>query len=86
MPELTLEHLRKILESSSGEAEDFDWASTQALDTPFDEIGYDSLALLEVSARVQQMSGVKIPDDAVHEMKTPRKALTYLNERLAQQV
>lgn len=85
MSELTLQDLRKILEESSGEAEDFDWDRADTLDTPFDEIGYDSLALLEVTARVQQEFKVKIPDEAVHEMKTPREALGYLNGRLATQ-
>ena len=83
MRELTLNDLRKILEESSGEAEDFDWDRADTLDTPFDEIGYDSLALLEVTARVQQEFKVRIPDEAVHEMKTPREALAYLNGRLS---
>jgi minimal PKS acyl carrier protein len=84
MSELTVQDLRQLLETSAGEAEDVEWGSEQILDTPFDEIGYDSLALLEMAAKVQQNYNIPVPDDAINEMKTPRTALAYLNGRLAE--
>jgi act minimal PKS acyl carrier protein len=80
--QFTVENLRRILESSSGMAEDLDWASPQALETPFSEFGYDSLALLEFVGRVQLEYGVEMPDDAVVVITSPAAALRYINQRL----
>jgi act minimal PKS acyl carrier protein len=80
--QFTVQDLRRILESSSGVAEGVDWATPQALETPFEEFGYDSLALLEFAAHVQQEYGVEMPDDAVVIMKSPAAALGYINRRL----
>lgn len=82
MTQLTLPDLRRILEEGAGVSEGADWTVPTVEDTPFDDLGYDSLALLELTAQMQQRYGVRIPDDAVTEMKTPRLALVYLNERL----
>ena len=60
----------------SGDALDGDIA-----DVPFADLGYDSLALLEMAAHVQQEYGIRIPDDAIEEMPTPRAAVEYLNRR-----
>jgi act minimal PKS acyl carrier protein len=54
------------------------------LDTPFEELGYDSLALLELTGRVQRELGVPMPDDARLHMPTPRAALDYINSRFAE--
>ncbi|MEW1584732.1 phosphopantetheine-binding protein [Micromonospora vinacea] len=83
MSQLTLDDLRRILETSSGVVEQTDWTDPATLDAPFDDLGYDSLALLELAARVQQEYEVRIPDDAVSIMKTPRLAVDYVNQRLA---
>lgn len=84
MTQLTLPDLRRILEEGSGVPEGTDWSVPAVEDTPFDDLGYDSLALLELTAQIHQRYGVRIPDDAVTEIKTPRLALAYLNERLRQ--
>ena len=36
-----------------------------------------------VAAHVQQEYGIRIPDDAIEEMPTPRAAVEYLNRRFA---
>lgn len=84
MTEFTLADLRRVLEESSGVAEGADWQSADIQDTPFEELGYDSLALLEMCARVQDEQQVPIPDEAIIDMKTPRAALAYLNRRFAE--
>jgi aromatase len=76
MAEFTIDDLRRMLPTSSGDAGDLDAA---ALDTPFTDLGYDSLALLELSSRVGREHGVPVPDDAVQRMTTPRAALDYVN-------
>lgn len=84
MTQLTLPDLRQIIEAGAGVADDADWSAPSTPDTPFEDLGYDSLALLEFAAQVQQRYGLRIPDDAVSEMKTPRLALEYVNQRLAE--
>jgi act minimal PKS acyl carrier protein len=80
----TTKDLQRILESSSGVAEGVDWEDPATMNKPFTELGYDSLALLELAARVQQEYGVHMPDDSVVLMTDPAAALDYLNQRLAQ--
>lgn len=55
----------------------------ESLDTPFPDLDFDSLAVLEITTRIQQQTGLAIPDEAIEDMKTPRAALDYVNQRLA---
>jgi minimal PKS acyl carrier protein len=82
MTEVTLLDLKRLLESQAGRAEGVDWDSSATLGIPFEEIGYDSLALLDLTALVQREYGVRIPDDAVWEMTSPGAALDYINNRI----
>lgn len=82
MTEFALPDLKRIIESSSGAVADMDWEDPKTLDTFFDDIGYDSLALLEMCAVVRREYGVTIPDEAVFKMQTPAAAITYINDRL----
>ena len=82
MAEFTVDDLRRILESSAGVV-GIDWADSRTLETSFNDIGYDSLALLEFSASVQRERGIRIPDEDVFEMVTPKLALDYINQRHA---
>ncbi|WBB58140.1 acyl carrier protein [Streptomyces sp. WMMC500] len=49
-------------------------------DIAFDELGYDSLALLELSARIKQTLGVDIPES---DMRTPGGTLRMINDRVS---
>ncbi|MGH1556133.1 acyl carrier protein [Streptomyces sp. L7] len=52
-------------------------------DTPFEELGYDSLALMESAARIQQDFGIRIPDDEITEVETPGALLDLVNAGLS---
>nr|WP_221463074.1 acyl carrier protein [Streptomyces olivoverticillatus] len=54
------------------------------LDTPFSSLGYDSLALLEIAARIQNQYGVAIRDEDVELLATPRAVLEYVDAHLAE--
>lgn len=56
------------------------------LDTPFPDLDFDSLAVLELATRVQQDYDLAIPDEAVAELTTPRDVLDYVTRRLAESV
>ena len=82
MTMFTLEDVRRILQSCAG-APEGDGLDGDFADTPFTDLGYDSLALLEMAAHVQQEFGIRIHDDAIEEMTTPRAAVDYVNRRFA---
>ncbi|TDD73471.1 actinorhodin polyketide synthase [Actinomadura rubrisoli] len=52
------------------------------LDTPFTDMDFDSLAVLEIATRVQQDYHLAIPDEAVADLTTPRDVLDYVTQRL----
>ncbi len=75
---VTLADLTRMLRESAGEEEGVD-LDGDVLDTPFLELGYDSLALLQVVGEVQRTYGINVPDDAVVDAETPRALLELIN-------
>jgi acyl carrier protein len=52
--------------------------SEVTLDSTFEALGFDSLAIVEAVLRVEDEFGVTIPDDAAHAMKTVGDLATFL--------
>jgi act minimal PKS acyl carrier protein len=82
MTTFTLDEMRHIMGGCAGVPETVDLTDDIG-EVSFVELGYDSLAVLEMAARIQQQLGIRIPDDAVDEMKSPQAAVDYVNRRLA---
>jgi act minimal PKS acyl carrier protein len=80
MSPLTLDGLRNLLREAAGDAGHLD---DDILDVSFYELGYDSLALLEAAARVEREYGVKVGDDAVANIESPRDFLELVNTQIA---
>ncbi|TYK44087.1 acyl carrier protein [Actinomadura decatromicini] len=80
---ISLDDLRRLLVQCAGEATDVDLTG-DIIDTDFEEIGYDSLALMETGARLESVYGVVIPDDDIAELKTPRALLDRVNQTLVE--
>jgi minimal PKS acyl carrier protein len=78
----TLDDLRTVMRESAGVDESVD-LDGEIEDVPFSDLGYDSLAVLEMAAQVQNRLGVQIPDEAVEEMTTPGTAVEYVNRQLS---
>lgn len=76
----SMEELHTIMREAAGEVDvgDFDLAETSYVD-----LGYDSLALLEVSARIKQVLGIEVPDGAVAVTATPSVTVAAVNQLLA---
>lgn len=83
MSTFTVADLRDIMSASVGVEDDVHFDG-EHLQTDFADLGFDSLALLELASQVQRRYGVPIPDEAVQEMSTPAAAVAYVNARLAQ--
>lgn len=79
----TVDHLQEALCAALG----IDAAAAlhgDVLDRPFAELGYDSLALLELCGYVQRTFGVPMPDEAPQHMPTGHAALDYINARFVE--
>jgi len=76
MSEFTLDDLRELLRGGAERPADLDG---DIADIRFDELGYDSLAVLEIAGQIQRRFGVVVPDDAMTEMPTPAKAVEFVN-------
>lgn len=74
----TLDDLRKVLREGAGAAEGVD-LDADILDTAFESLGYDSLALLETAVRISREYHVPLDDDVASSAKTPRELLALVN-------
>lgn len=79
--QLTIEDLKKIMRECAGE-DDSVSLEGDILDTPFLDLGYDSLALLETAALIKRQYGVTVSDEDLHGIDTPRAFLEKVNSVL----
>jgi act minimal PKS acyl carrier protein len=83
MSRLTINDLRRIMKECAGEDEGTD-LSEQSLEARFEELGYDSLALLETGSAIEREYGIKLPEDTALDARlTPRELLAMVNEVLS---
>ncbi|MEW1830217.1 MULTISPECIES: acyl carrier protein [unclassified Streptomyces] len=78
MAQIQMDDLRRILVACAGEDDGID-LSGDILDTPFGDLGYDSLALMETAARIERDYGVALADDVIADAGTPRDLLDLVN-------
>jgi act minimal PKS acyl carrier protein len=78
MQKFTLDDLLTIMRACAGEAESIDLDS-DVLDMSFDELGYDSIALLETASRIQRSTGISSADVALSVGGTPRALVELVN-------
>ncbi|MBB1254622.1 acyl carrier protein [Streptomyces alkaliterrae] len=83
--EFTLDDLKRILRDSAGadEAVDLDG---DILDAGFEELGYESLALLETGGRIEREFDITLDDDVLVSAPTPRTLIAAVNNLLGTDV
>ncbi|HWE90925.1 MAG TPA: acyl carrier protein [Pseudonocardiaceae bacterium] len=79
-----LEDLRRILIVAAGADESVDLHG-DIIDTGFEELGYESLALLETGGLIEREFGVSLEDSMV-DMHTPRALIEAVNILLSETV
>ncbi|MEU2791245.1 acyl carrier protein [Streptomyces sp. NPDC007100] len=79
---LTVSDLFTLLRECAGEEESVDLGG-DVEDVAFDNLGYDSLALLNTLGRIERDYGVRLGDDAVEKATTPRALIEMTNAALA---
>jgi act minimal PKS acyl carrier protein len=84
MRQFTLGDLIRLLRTSGGADEHVDLTG-DILDALYSDLGYDSLAILEMSSHIQREFGAVLLDDEVADLKTPRQTIELVNSRSAQQ-
>jgi act minimal PKS acyl carrier protein len=82
---ITIDDLTEIMQSSIGLDDGVELTGERS-EMDFADMGYDSLALIELASQVQHRFGVKISDgEALERLRSPRAAVSYINEQLAGQ-
>ncbi|MBA8926440.1 act minimal PKS acyl carrier protein [Kutzneria viridogrisea] len=78
---MTCTDLVAIIRECAGDSDTAD-LDGDILDVSFEELGYDSLAMLETAGQTQRRYGITLDDDVVVEAKTPREFLDLVNGKL----
>ncbi|GAA2637973.1 acyl carrier protein [Streptomyces vastus] len=81
MKHLELSDLTALLRECAGEEEGVD-LDGDVLDVPFTDLGYDSLALLQTTGRIERDYEVTL-DEALDVAGTPRQYLDAVNRALS---
>jgi len=76
--DFTLGDLKRVLLDAAGAPEHGD-LDGDILDLSFEDLGYDSIALLETVGCVERERGVSLDDSVVSEARTPRLFLEFVN-------
>ncbi|MFC9427868.1 acyl carrier protein [Streptomyces sp. NPDC056987] len=82
MSSITFDDLKTIMSRCIGEL-DGQEITEGDLGTSFSDLGYDSLAVLEIASQLQRAYGLKIPDEAIESMQSPQAVIDYVNTSLA---
>lgn len=86
MRHLELTDLTRLLRECAGEDEGVDMDGDNVLDTLFLDLGYDSLALLQTTGRIEREYEITLDEEAIDEAETPRKYLELVNRVLSARV
>lgn len=78
----TIDDMTRLLEEAAGVADGIDWTDATTLDKSFDDLGYDSLGLIEFAAKVRREYQITMSDDVVTDLNTPRSALDYVTRQI----
>lgn len=81
MSAFTLDELKVVVHEASGVTDGVS-LDENTLDETMRELGYDSLAVLEIASKIQRDFGIDMPDEAIEGMQTPRAILDYVNSQL----
>jgi act minimal PKS acyl carrier protein len=79
---MSLDDLTSALRQRAGQDDGVE-LDTRVLDVAFEDLGYDSVALLETCASIEIYHGIQLSDSTVAEARTPRALLAVINAQLA---
>ncbi|HEY0167791.1 MAG TPA: acyl carrier protein [Jatrophihabitans sp.] len=80
--QISMEDLKRALREGSGVDESID-LDLKVETMTFEELGYDSLAILETGLRLGREHGVEIADDDLADVERPQELVSAINRALA---
>lgn len=83
MAEMTVPDLMNVLHRTAGADESVDLTSEAVAHTDFEELGYESLALLEAAGAIEREHGVSLDETAFADARTPQALVDLVNEVLS---
>lgn len=81
MREMTLDDLTRVIRATVGVDDSVD-LNADIRDTQFTDLGYDSLALLEVVSRLEKEFPASVPEEKISDLRTPRELIDFVNAQL----
>ena len=81
---LTVPALRALMKASAGDLPVEGMESDAFLGTGFEELGFDSLARVELTEQLRDWSGADLPDDLVDQSANPADLIERVNALLGQ--
>lgn len=85
MSQLTLDELKVFLLRSVGDDESIDLSGDIGT-TALNDLGFDSLAVIDTTSRLEQHFKIKFSDDDASGLATPQDFLDVVNRQLAPSV
>ncbi|MEU9713193.1 acyl carrier protein [Streptomyces sp. NPDC007027] len=79
--QITIDDLQTMMFRCAGEAEDT-LSLVEAPDSSFEELGYDSLALLETYSELERDFGIELCEDDLGDILTARQLVDVVNSLL----
>jgi act minimal PKS acyl carrier protein len=74
---ITIDDVRRILVACAGEGTWKLWGDISGVE--FEDLGYDSLALMETAARIEDEFAVRIPENDMASVRTPGELVELVN-------
>lgn len=82
MAELTLDEFIGLVEAHAGEPDEGN-LDDSVIDVLFEQLGYDSVRLLEVLSQIKNRYGLDLSEEILSETRTLRQTLDKINELIA---
>jgi minimal PKS acyl carrier protein len=83
MSTFTFEDLTAVIRRCAGDSADVDRLKDDALDMPFTDLGFDSLAVIEMATVLEREFDLALGDDVATQDRTPRDLIDMVNQQLA---
>ncbi|MCO1576045.1 acyl carrier protein [Crossiella sp. SN42] len=80
--QLTLDELKEFLARAVGEDETVA-LDGDILDTNLMDLGFDSLAIIDTTSRLERHFKIKVPESAAADIETPRHLIDLVNQQVA---
>ncbi|MEV7467847.1 acyl carrier protein [Streptomyces kronopolitis] len=84
MMQFTEDDLKRILRTGAGVAEGVDLDAPNVMDSQVSDLGYDSLAMLELANRIEREYDVVLSDGDLEHTCTPREIVAHVNALLTE--